>query len=141
IADVLAKQSDNLVTHVETMEARIERLKKLVSKKKLPAVTVAIVEQHLARPVIDPAAQTELMILLQAVGFEVVPADKIAGRTDVAAITGDAFSELGLRRGNLVSCRARIELVVKDASGKLIATDRQMDVAIDIAEHAAGKKA
>ena len=46
-----------------------------------------------------------------------------------------------MRRGNLVSCRARIEVTVKDASGKLITTDRQMDVAVDIAEHAAGKKA
>lgn len=141
ISAVLAKQSETLVAKVETMDARVERLKKLVAGKTLPAVSVAIVEQHLARPVIDPAAQTELMILLQAVGFEVVPADKIAGRTDIATLTGEAFSELGMRRGNLVSCRARIEIVLTDAAGKFIATDRQMDVAIDIAEHVAGKKA
>lgn len=141
ISAVLAKQSEALVAKVETMDARIERLKALVAGKTLPPVSVAIVEQHLARPVIDPAAQTELMILLQAVGFEVVPANEIGTRTDVTTITGEAFSELGMRRGNLVSCRARIEVILKDASGKFIATDRQMDVAIDIAEHVAGKKA
>lgn len=141
IADVLAKQGDALVAKVETMEARVERLKALVAGKTLPAVTIAITEQHLARPVIDPAAQTELMIVLKDVGFEVVPVEDSRSRTDVVTITGEAFSELGMRRGNLVSCRSRIEIVVKDAGGKFVTTDRQMDVAIDIAEHIAGKKA
>ncbi len=141
IAAVLAKQSDALIAKIETMDARVERLKKLVAGKTLPAVTIAITEQHLARPVIDPAAQTELMILLQAIGFEVVPADAIGNRTDIATINGEAFSELGMRRGNLVSCRARIEIILKDTTGKFITTDRQTDVAIDIAEHIAGKKA
>ncbi|MBC8010003.1 MAG: curli assembly protein CsgG [Burkholderiales bacterium] len=141
IAATVAKQSAALVAQVEPPEARLERLKKIVSGKKLPAVLVSIPEQHLARPVIDPAAQTEIMKTLAEVGFEVVTAAEVAGRTDVATITGEAFSEFGLRRGNLVSCRARIEIVMKDASGKLLATDRQMDVAVDIAEHVAGKKA
>lgn len=141
IAATLTKQSAALVAKVESPEARIERLKKIVSGKKLPAVAVIIPEQHLARPVIDPAAQTELLKTLQEVGFETISADKIAGRADVVLITGEAFSEFGMRRGNLVSCRSRIEVTVKDASGKLITSDRQMDVAVDIAEHIAGKKA
>lgn len=141
IAGTVAKQSAALVAKVETPEARVERLKKLVAGKTLPAVLVSIPEQHLARPVIDPAAQTELMIVLRAVGFEVVTREEAAKRSDVATITGEAFSEFGMRRGNLVSCRARVELVVKDATGKTLAADRQMDVGIDIAEHVAGKKA
>ncbi len=141
IAATVAKQSAALVAKVEPPEARVERLKKAVSGKTLPAVLVTIPEQHLARPVNDPAAQTELMKTLAEVGFEVVTAAEAAGRDDVATITGEAFSEFGLRRGNLVSCRARIEVVMKDASGKLLATDRQMDVAVDVAEHVAGKKA
>jgi hypothetical protein len=141
IAAVLAKQAPALVAKVESPEARVERLKKSVAGKKLPPVFVTIPEQHLARPVIDPAAQTELMKTLQEVGFEVLTADQIVGRRDVTTIAGEAFSEFGLRRGNLVSCRARIEITVKDATGKLLVTDRQMDVAVDIAEHIAGKKA
>jgi hypothetical protein len=104
-------------------------------------VLVRIPEQHLARPVIDPAAQTELMKTLAEVGFEVLTPETAVGREDYATIAGEAFSEFGLRRGNLVSCRARIEVTVKDPSGALLATDRQMDVAVDIAEHVAGKKA
>lgn len=141
IAATIAKQSAALVAKIEPPEARVERLKKLVSGKKLPAVFVRIPEQHLARPVIDPAAQTELMKTLAEVGFEVVDAAGASGRTDVATISGEAFSEFGLRHGNLVSCRARVEVTLKDANGKLLLVDRQMDVAVDIAEHVAGKKA
>lgn len=141
IAATLAAQSPALVAVVESPEARVARLRQLVSGKKLPAVVVTIPEQHLARPVIDPAAQTELMKTLAEVGFEVVTAEQAAGRADVATLTGEAFSEFGLRRGNLVSCRARIEIVLKDPAGRVLATDRQMDVAVDIAEHIAGKKA
>lgn len=141
ITATIASQAPVLVTKVETSEARIARLKKIVAGKKLPAVQVLITEQHLARPVIDPAAQTELAKTLAEVGFEVIDAAGAVERSDYVTISGDAFSEFGMRRGNLVSCRARIEVTVKDASGKLLSTDRQMDVAMDIAEHSAGKKA
>jgi hypothetical protein len=141
IAATVAKQSSVLAAKIEPPEARIERLKKSVSGKQLPAVLVRIPEQHLARPVIDPAAQTELMKTLAEVGFTVLTPEEAGGRSDYATITGEAFSEFGLRRGNLVSCRARVEIVMKDASGALLAADRQMDVAVDVAEHIAGKKA
>ena len=141
IGAIVAAQSSVFAAKVESPAARIERLKKTVAGKVLPPVLVRIPEQHLARPVIDPAAQTELMKIFSDVGFEVLTAAQAADRTDVATITGEAFSEFGLRRGNLVSCRARVEIVMKDASGKLLAADRQMDVAVDVAEHIAGKKA
>jgi hypothetical protein len=141
IATTLEKQSSALVAKIEEPDARIARLKKSLSGKTLPAVLVTISEQHLARPVTDPAAQTELMKTLQEVGFEVLNAAAAVGRNDVATVTGEAFSELGMRRGNLVSCRARVEVTVKDASGKLLTSDRQMDVGVDISEHIAGKKA
>ena len=141
IATTLAKQSSTLLAKIEEPDARVARLKKLLSGKTPPAVLVTISEQHFARPVKDPAAQTELMKTLQEVGFEVVTASSAVGRNDVIAITGEAFSEFGMRRGNLVSCRARVEVTVKDASGKLLASERQMDVGVDISEHIAGKKA
>ncbi len=141
IAATLAKQSSELVAKVEDPAVRIERMKNALSGKTPPAVLVTIPEQHLARSVKDPAVQTELMKTLQEVGFEVVTAAAAVGRNDVATITGEAFSELGMRRGNLVSCRSRVEVTVKDASGKLLASDRQMDVGVDISEHIAGKKA
>ena len=142
IAQLTKKQAANLVAKVEEPAARVERLKKLVAGKTLPSVYVSVVEQHLARAVIDPAVQTEMMIVLKEVGFPVVTAEEAAKLTDVVVISGEAFSELGMRRGNLVSCRARVEITVKQTTTKkLLHVDRQTDVAIDIAEHVAAKKA
>ncbi|MDF3057804.1 MAG: curli assembly protein CsgG [Rariglobus sp.] len=141
IAQLTKKQALTLVAKVEDPAARIERLKKLTEGKTLPAVYVSVVEQHLTRAVIDPAVQTEMMIVLKEIGFPVVTVEEAAKLTDVVVISGEAFSELGMRRGNLVSCRARVEITVTQAATKkLLHVDRQMDVAIDIAEHIAAKK-
>ena len=57
-------------------------------------------------------------------------------------ITGEAFSEFGMQKENLQSCRARIEVKARDvASGNIISVDRQTSVAVDIAEHIAAKTA
>ena len=142
IAALTQKQAASFVAKVEAPAARIERLKKLTEGKKLPAIYVSIAEQHLARAVIDPAVQTEMMVVLKEIGFPVVTSAEAAARTDVVVIAGEAFSELGMRRGNLVSCRSRVEITVTQAATKkLLHVDRQMDVAIDIAEHSAGKRA
>jgi hypothetical protein len=142
IAQITQKKAATFVATVETQAQRVERLKKLVEGKTLPAVYVSVVEQHLARPVIDPAVQTEMMLILREIGFPVLAVEETAGRSDFVAITGEAFSELGMRRGNLVSCRARVEITVKhSATKKLLHVDRQTDVAIDITEHIAAKNA
>ncbi len=145
IVKITTTHADALVAHVETPEARLERYKKLlgtVEPAKLPPVYVSVVEQHLARPVIDPAVQTEFQNTLQKLGLQILTTDSPeADRARAVVIAGEGFSELGMRRGNLVSCRARVEITIKDASGKLLLADRQMDVAIDIAENIAGKKA
>ncbi len=142
IAVLTQKQAATLVAKVEDPSARIERLKKLTAGKTLPAVYVTVAEQHLARAVIDPAVQTEMMIVLKEIGFPVVTAEEALKLKDVVVISGEAFSELGMRRGNLVSCRSRVEIkVTQAATKKLLHVDRQTDVAIDIAEHIAGKKA
>ncbi len=142
IARLTKKQAATLVAKVEDPAARIERFKQMVAGKTLPAVYVNVAEQHLNRAVIDPAVQTEMMIMLKEIGFPVVTAEEAVKRTDVVVISGEAFSEFGMRRGNLVSCRSRVEVtVMQAATKKLLHVDRQMDVAIDIAEHIAAKKA
>lgn len=47
-----------------------------------------------------------------------------------------------MRKGALVSCRARIEVKAHERKGgKLLSADRQTSVAVDIAEQAAAKTA
>jgi hypothetical protein len=139
IGTTIIAKADTLVAKVESREERISKLKKSVAGKSLPSVSVKIGERHFGAPVIDPAAETELSLILQQCGFTVVD-DKSAQKADVE-ITGEAFSAFGLRRGNLISCKARVELKVQKRDGEIVANDRQTSVAVDIAEQTAAKTA
>jgi hypothetical protein len=140
IAADVAQKGDTLIAKVETREEQIAKLKAAVGDKKLPSVSVRIEERHFGQPVIDPAAQTELAVILQKTGFTVID-DKSTNKPDIE-ITGQAFSAYGMRKGNLISCRSRIELKAHErSSGKILAVDSQTSVAVDIAEQTAAKTA
>ena len=140
IAADVTQKGDTLVAKVKTREDRIAKLKKELDGKKLPVVSVKIPEQYFGQHVIDPAAQTELSLILQQCGFTL--ADDNSTNRPAIEITGEAFSEFGMSKGNLKSCRARIEIKARDvASGNIISVDRQTSVAVDIAEHVAAKTA
>jgi TolB-like protein len=140
IAAVVAQKGGTLVAKVATHEERVASIKKKLGGKKLPAVSVKIPEQHFGQHVIDPAAQTEISLMLQECGFTLV--DDASGKKPEVEITGEAFSELGMRKGNLQSCRARIEIKARDFStGAIIRVDRQTSAAVDLAEHTAAKTA
>ncbi len=137
---VTEKQSTNLVAKVETPDERLARLRKLVDGKTLPIVSVAIPEEHLSARIPDPAVETEFRLVLQQLGFTVLDPANTAQHPDVR-ITGEAFSEFGARRGNLVSSVARVEIKAVDRNGNLVAVDRQRGVAVDLAENVAAKEA
>ncbi len=140
IATDVVQKGDTLVAKVETPEERVAKIKKELGDKKLPVVSVKIAEQHFGQHVIDPAAQTELSLILQQCGFTLV--DEHSTNQPAVEITGEAFSEFGMRKGNLQSCRARIEIKARDvASGRILFVDRQTSVAVDLAEHVAAKTA
>ena len=140
IAADVTQKADTLVAKVESPEAVIEKLKKELGDKKRPTVSVKIEEQHFGQHVIDPAAQTEFSLILQQCGFGLKD-ENSTNKADID-ITGEAFSEFGLRKGNLQSCRCRIEIKVRDhLTGEIIAVDRQTAVAVDVAEHIAAKAA
>ena len=103
---------------------------------------VSIAEQHVGRIVIDPAAETEVTLMARESGFEVV--DPKAGSSKQADILlqGEGFSEFAMRRGNMVSVKARLEVKAVDrATDRVIATDRQTTVVVDLSEEIAGKSA
>ena len=139
IATTVTTKGGTLVAKVESREERIAKLKRTLADKKLPTVSVKIPERHFGQAVIDPAAETELAKILQECGFKLVD-DKSSEKPDVE-ITGEAFSAYGMRRGNLVSCKARVELKVHRRSGDLVTVDRQTSVALDVAEQTAAKTA
>ena len=140
VGEILKTKKNDLVARPVTADDRIARLKQKLAGRALPSVAITIAEQHIGAPVIDPAAETEIGLILGKAGFTVLTADA-AGKADFQ-VKGEAFSEAGIRRGNLVSCRARVEVkVVAREGGKVALTDRQMSRAVDTAEHIAAKTA
>ncbi len=142
IATDLQTHADKLSAKREDPAARLENLRRVVAgRSALPTVSVTITEQHIGQAVIDPAAQTELTRMFQQLGFEVVDPSASGRQADIR-ISGEAFSEAAGRHGNLVSCRGRVEVkAIRTSDGRLLLSDRQADVAVDSAEHVAGKAA
>lgn len=131
---------DAIVVKAPDAQALSEQLTKLTAGRTLPRVKVTIPEAHIGQPVPDPAAQTELVRLLKAAGFTVID-EQTGGPADVE-ITGEAFSETGMRFRNLDSCTARVEIKVTNThNGEIILADAKKAVALDLAEHIAGKTA
>jgi hypothetical protein len=140
IATTVTGKGDTLVAKVETQEERIARIKDAIKSDKRPAVSVSIAERHFGGPTIDPAAETEFGVVLVECGFPLAD-----GKSDLRPeieIVGEAFSEFGMRKGNLVSCKGRVEIKVRERStGNILLVDRQTGVAVDLSEQIASKTA
>jgi hypothetical protein len=139
VAADVSQKGDSLVAKTLTLEDRVAGIKKALQGKSLPTVSVHISESHFGQRVVDPAAETEFGVILQQCGFTLVD-DHSTNKANVE-ITGDAFSAYGLRKGNLISCKGRVELKALSKNGDVLAVDRQTSVAIDLAEQTAAKTA
>lgn len=141
LAKLIQAKSDTLVAKIEKPDDLIARLTKEYGDKKFPVVSVSIPERHIGSPTIDPAAQTEVSFILQKLGATVLDQKDANGKRDVE-ILGEAFSEFGMRKGNLVSCKARVELkAISKETGRVLFIDRETSIAVDLSEHLAGKTA
>lgn len=139
VMETLRQKGDLLVAPVEKREDRVAALNKVIGDKKRPTVTVRITERHVGQATIDPAAQTELILFCKDTGLKVVE-ESGEVKADVL-IEGEGFSEFGLRRGNLVSVKVRVEVKAVDRkTGEVLAVDREMGVEVDLTEQIAGKK-
>jgi RNA-binding protein YhbY len=139
IGATVTQKADALVPKIETREEVVAKIKKAIKKENLPKVTVNISERHFGQPVIDPAAETEIGKLLQECGFTLI--DHASKDKPDVEISGEAFSAYGMRKGNLISCRSRIEIKARKRDGDIISVDRQTSVGVDIAEQTAAKTA
>lgn len=168
----LAQNIEKLIAQYQKdNEARVARVEKKNAKPipkdwKRPVVMVVIPEMHVRRPVIDPAAETEIVKNLLKQNFKVIDSEYVkvlklkpkqakelfgsaSTSSDYAKkkgadvlIYGEAISEQGARLGEFEGCRARVELKAVDAStGEILLSDSAYAGATDLAETVAGKKA
>lgn len=137
----LSSKGKSLVVDADPNDDYVGRLKAIVQNKKLPSVTVVIPEVSLGAASIDPAAATEFQKLLTQLGFTVFDSKTATGSPDVE-ITGEAVSQVAFRKGGLVSARGRVEVkAVEKTSGKILWTDSENTVAVDISDEIASKTA
>ena len=144
IAEKLTSKGSTLVAKAENKLSAIEKLKVLIQNyatEDFPVVSIRIDEMSMDQKVLDPAAETELGFIMQGLGFQLVDPISTVTPPDVQ-IEGEAFSEFGLRKGNLVSSKGRVEVkVIERLTGRILVVDREVVVAVDLSPEIAGKKA
>ena len=144
VATTISSKSETLMAKEEKKESVADRLRPQLAPFAgwaLPVISVRINENHGDKDAPDPAAETEIGMILQQLGFKVVDPVSSATPADVE-ITGEAFSEFGLRKGNLVSSRGRVEIkAVERISGEILLTDREADAGVDLSPQMAGHMA
>lgn len=139
IFETVKERSVDLLPVEVKLEDRIAGIVKANAGKVLPTLSIQIMEQHIGQAAIDPAAETEFQKMAVASGFTVV--EPGAESEKLVRVIGEGFSEFAHRRGNLISVKARVEIKVLDANGKVLAVDRQTRVAVDLSEQMAAKQA
>lgn len=160
VSKTLLKHDAELVGKDTVKKDYAALIQQSLGNAKRPVVSITIKERHVTREAADPTVETELTYLLRKTGFDVLdeknkplsdwalayledssrrpPTD---ARADVV-IVGEAFSELAGKRGDLISCKARVELRALDIkTGKVLAIERKTATAVDIAEQIAAKNA
>ncbi|MCG3180440.1 MAG: hypothetical protein BIFFINMI_02801 [Phycisphaerae bacterium] len=161
VSEVIRKDAVRLLPKPGELVDPLDRLRKLLAGRKLPAMAVVIAEEHRSRAVFDPAAETEIKGCLAACGVPVVD----TAATDLAewagrmmqgnrppwpaavakaedVVVGQAFSEFAARSGELISCAARVEINLVDrTTGRVLLASHATGRAVDLAEGLAAKTA
>ncbi|WP_182868404.1 CsgG/HfaB family protein [Rhodopirellula sp. JC639] len=142
IARTVIHRGHELVADRPTREDRIADLKKAVRNQRLPKLSIEVRERHVGQITIDPAAETELTLFSTEAGFAVTNVRESKPNDAEVLLIGEGISEFAARHGDLVSVKARLEVkAVDQTSGKVIAIDREVAIAVDLTEQIAGKSA
>ncbi len=142
VGATISARASELVAKARKPEERIAAIRTALGDKTRPVLLVSIAEQHVGRITLDPAAETEVTLMARESGFEVVDPKTSSSKQADILLQGEGFSEFAMRRGNLVSVKARLEVKAIDrATDRVLATDRQTVVTVDLTEQIASKSA
>jgi hypothetical protein len=134
----------------------LAELRKLARPLSGKVLVVAVEENHVGRPLRDPAAQMAIMQRIGSLGLSViVPKDPVGGWKESLLQTGrygdkkvdyllegEGSSAFAAQLQGLTSCRARVELRLIPVPGRTIAaSDRGVAAGVDLVEDLAAKTA
>jgi TolB-like protein len=142
VASTISERASELIAKPVVPEDRIAAIGKSLGDGKRPSVWIEITERHIDQATIDPAAETEFTLICRELGFDVIDHKEGNRNSADVLLVGEGFSQFASRHGNLISVKGRVELkAVNRETGKVLATDRQVSLAVDLAEQVAGKAA
>ena len=142
VATTISERASELIAKPVVLEDRIAAIGETLGKRKRPSVWIEITESHIGQTTIDPAAETEFALICKELGFDVIDHKEGNRNTADVLLVGEGFSQFASRHGNLISVKGRLELKATNReTGKVLATDRQVSLAVDLAEQIAGKAA
>ncbi|MBU2885165.1 CsgG/HfaB family protein [Gilvimarinus agarilyticus] len=142
VANVISSNADTLLAKPVSRNDRLAELKKKLGDRERPTLAISIREQHINRAAKDPAAETEMIFYSMDSGFEVVDAGSTSAKSADILIRGEGFTEISTRKGEIVGVKARLEVrAIDQATNRVIAVDRQVEVEIDVSEMIAAKGA
>ena len=141
IAQIIVDQSTNFMASTATLrEQRIAEIIGKIKDGKRPSVSIKVAEQVPGGSGAFQTTETELGLLLQKAGFTVVD-EKSDVKPDIY-LTGDAVAATTQKSGNFFSAHATLEIKAQErTTGKILSFDRQENVAADIGEQMAARKA
>ncbi|WP_339617901.1 CsgG/HfaB family protein [uncultured Gilvimarinus sp.] len=142
VAKVITSNADTLLAKPVSRNDRLAELKKKLGDRERPTLAISIREQHINRAAVDPAAETEMIFYSMDSGFEVIDASSAKAKSADILIRGEGFTEIATRKGEIVGVKARLEIkAIDQATNRVIAVDRQVEVEIDVSEMIAAKSA
>jgi TolB-like protein len=138
IDDTITKQGEKLVPKPVRVKDRVAELNKKLGKSTRPSLALQVRERYFGLPSGAASVHTELARFARETGFELLesgPADVIISGEGICSVGGP----VGTR---MVSVQARVALRAEERkSGRILASDQQTVVIVDLSEQFAGSQA
>jgi len=141
IMEILSEKKDILLPKASAKDTWLRDVRDSLTGRELPTLSVRVSEKSMSSDISNPTSSTVFQQILLDLGSSLIDPLTSTDRAEIE-VTGNATSEFGLRKGNLVSSKARVEFrAIEAKSGKVLAVASESAVAVDLGAEYAGKKA
>lgn len=142
ISRIVSQRAVELLPKTVEQADRVAAIRSKIGDGAFPSLSIKVPEMHIGQRAVDPAAESQLILIFKELGFNVLDSDSAEGKKADWILSGEGLSEFSVRRKELVAVKARLEVkVVENRSKRILGADLQTNMCIDLTEHIAGKSA